>query len=135
MIEKSEIIKRFIEWTKLKARIHFTQRQVFPREREIWWVSLGQNIGVEINGKHENFERPVLVIKRYSLDAFLVGPLSSQSRDNKYCFAIKNKDVCRGDLNFSQVRSISVKRFIRKLGKVDIITFGNIKKKFAELFN
>ena len=57
-----EILKSFIEWTKLKIKIHFRKENVYFKEREIWWASLGMNIGYEENGKNETFERPTLVL-------------------------------------------------------------------------
>jgi len=53
-----EILKIFVSWTKLKVRIHLSERVVYPKVRGIWWASLGQNIGVETNGKNNKFERP-----------------------------------------------------------------------------
>ncbi|MFH1253217.1 MAG: type II toxin-antitoxin system PemK/MazF family toxin [Candidatus Uhrbacteria bacterium] len=133
MLEQKEILERFVGWTKLKIKIHFSQRRIFPKEREIWWVSLGQNIGVEINGKNENFERPVLVVKKYSLDSVLVLPISSRSRDNQYCFDFINNNK-NGSINFSQVKSISTKRFIRRLDKMDSVVYQKIKEKLKETF-
>jgi len=62
-----ERILQFIAWSKLKVRLHIKpDNGVYFREREIWWASLGANIGYEQDGKHENFERPVLVLKKFS---------------------------------------------------------------------
>ena len=56
------IIQSFADWARLKLRIHLYKNldSVYFRERQIWWASVGQNIGVESNGKNANFERPVL---------------------------------------------------------------------------
>ena len=37
-----EILKTFVSWTKLKVKIHLSEKQIYPRVRGIWWVSLGQ---------------------------------------------------------------------------------------------
>ena len=63
---KKSILKIFVAWTKLKVMVHFSEREIYPKTREIWWASLGQNIGVEINGKNDNFERPVVIIKVFN---------------------------------------------------------------------
>lgn len=74
------ILQKFIAWTKLKARIHVSEKIIYPKRREIWWASLGQNIGVEINGKNNNFERPVLVIRVFNKNSVLVLPISSTEK-------------------------------------------------------
>ncbi|MEK9183120.1 MAG: hypothetical protein AAB849_01275 [Patescibacteria group bacterium] len=54
-----EVALKFIEWTKIKIRIHISERVIYFREGEIWWASLGINIGHEQDGKNQNFERPI----------------------------------------------------------------------------
>ena len=60
----NKYFKKFSDWTKLKIRIHSRRKKVYFKEREIWWVSLGVNIGHEQDGKNIRFERPVLILKR-----------------------------------------------------------------------
>ena len=59
-----ELIQIFANWTKLKIRIHASEsnRNVYFKEGQIWWASIGQNIGVEANGKNKNYERPVIMM-------------------------------------------------------------------------
>ncbi len=133
MEEVNNLAQRFIAWTKLKIRIHIAERKLYPREREIWWVSLGQNIGVEANGKNERFERPVLVLKRYHDDACLVLPLSSKVKTGSYYFGFKNQNGIMTVANFSQIRSISTKRFIRMIGRMNIENFKEVKNRFKIL--
>lgn len=58
--------QKFVDWTKLKIATHFSNKNVYFREGEIWWVSIGQNIGNEQNGKNTNFERSVLIFKKFN---------------------------------------------------------------------
>ena len=51
--------KRFPEWMKLKEKLHRIGRIRTIHEGEVWWAAVGENIGVEINGKNEGFTRPV----------------------------------------------------------------------------
>jgi len=60
------------EWNKLKKDL--SDRPFQPpnfKEREIWWISAGQNIGTELYGKGSDFSRPVIVIKKFGWDLFL----------------------------------------------------------------
>jgi len=55
--------KRFSEWIERKERIHDVGRLPAISEREVWWVAVGENVGIEINGKSGRFSRPVLIYK------------------------------------------------------------------------
>jgi hypothetical protein len=73
-----KFLVQFVEWTKLKIRIHCLEKVPrYFKERGIWWTSLGVNIGHEQNGKNEKFERPVLVLKRFNEYLLWVLPLTS----------------------------------------------------------
>jgi len=128
-----ELVEVFAHWTKAKIHIHASDIRNFPRERQIWWASLGQNIGVEINGKNEIFERPVLVIKRYNDQFSLIVPISSKIKEGKYYFQFTNYRGERNAIILSQIRAISNKRFIRKIGKLNSADYEDVKVKVKEL--
>ena len=66
-ITKKQYLIKFIEWAKLKIRIHVSEEEpVYFKEKDIWWASLGANIGHEQDGKNESFERPILVLKKFN---------------------------------------------------------------------
>ncbi|MFA6269653.1 MAG: type II toxin-antitoxin system PemK/MazF family toxin [Candidatus Paceibacterota bacterium] len=123
-----EILKIFVSWTKLKVKIHLSEREVYPKIRGIWWVSLGQNIGVETNGKNDKFERPVVVIKVFNNSSVLVAPISSIVKENKYCIKFINEDKEENIIKMSQIRSISTKRFVRYVGELKIDDFEKVKR-------
>lgn len=128
-----ELVEIFAYWTKAKIHIHVSDIKNFPRERQIWWASLGQNIGVEVNGKNEMFERPVLVVKRYNDQFSLVVPVSSKVKEGKYYFPFINHQGEQNVIILSQLRAISNKRFIRKIGKLNSMDYGRIKVQLKEL--
>ena len=41
-------------------------------EGEIWWVRLGVNVGYEIDGKSSDFSRPVIIIKKSSVQVHVM---------------------------------------------------------------
>jgi mRNA interferase MazF len=114
-----EILKIFVSWTKLKVKIHVSLSEVYPKVREIWWASLGQNIGVEINGKNEKFERPVVVVKIFNTLGVLVAPISSTIKKGEYFIEFKNYEGEKNIINMSQIRSISNKRLLRNVGELN----------------
>ena len=62
--EKKHIQKDFDKWNEKKKQIDAKGCGPFFHEREIWWSSLGFNVGFEQDGKGEKFGRPVLVFKQ-----------------------------------------------------------------------
>ena len=56
--------KRFNEWIRIKEKLHQVGRTPHNLEGEIWWSAVGENVGVEINGKGDVFSRPVLIMKK-----------------------------------------------------------------------
>ena len=52
--------KDFDRWNEKKKHVEATERIFYVKEREIWWCMLGVNVGREIDGKNDVFERPVL---------------------------------------------------------------------------
>ena len=117
--------KDFDRWNKKKKHLDQGVFKNFVHEREVWWCALGLNIGVESDGKHVNFERPVLVIRKFSREAVLVVPLTTRIKPNPYYVVDSHKD---GDFAamISQVRLISTKRLLRKIYKMDESVFEKI---------
>jgi mRNA interferase MazF len=126
------VVREFINWTKLKVRLHVSEKVIFTKEKEIWWACLGQNIGVEINGKNQSFERPVLVIKSYNKNATLILPISSKVSTGKFHILFTNHNGEQNIVNLSQLKVISNKRFIRKIGKMNDADYIRIKKELKE---
>lgn len=53
-------MKQFDAWGVLKKEVNEKRPMFYVKEREIWYVHLGQNIGFEEDGKGLDFKRPVL---------------------------------------------------------------------------
>jgi mRNA-degrading endonuclease toxin of MazEF toxin-antitoxin module len=120
-----EIIK-IIDWCGIKVQLQASNITLFPYRKEIWWASLGQNIGVEINGKNNRYERPVLVIKVFNSDSLLIAPITSNVNKKVYAFPFTNLDRETNYVRISQMRTISSKRLIRKVGEMSDTEFENI---------
>lgn len=124
-----EYLKKFVTWTKLKVRLHLSKTKIYFKEREIWWASLGANIGYEQNGKHETFERPVLILKIFNRHILWIVPLTRSEKDgNKYYFQLEQN----GEDSFvilSQLKVISSKRLFRKMRTIRWNEFKEIKKR------
>ena len=125
--------KDFDGWIKVKEELHIEGIFRSIKEGEIWWCSVGENIGVEINGKRELFLRPVLVMKKLSRFGFMAIPLTSKKHEGPWYveFIFKNKEQYA---NLSQARMLSVYRLCRKMGTVPQSDLELIKEGFRKLF-
>lgn len=77
------------QWNKIKIEIQLTTNKssLYFREKEVWWASLGANLGHEEDGKNKKFERPVLILRKFNKHLMLVIPLTSKIKENnKYYF-------------------------------------------------
>ncbi|MEX2410079.1 MAG: type II toxin-antitoxin system PemK/MazF family toxin [Candidatus Paceibacterota bacterium] len=119
----------FFKWNKLKIEINNKSKiNFYFYEREVWWASLGKNIGFEQNGKNKTFERPVLIIKKFNKNVLWIIPFTSTLKSNKYYHNLKhNKESY--SLILSQIRLISSKRLTRKIRRVPKKEFKIIKDK------
>lgn len=115
-MHNNNIILKFSQWTKLKIKLHISKQSgVYFRDKEIWWASLGVNIGFEQDGKHENFERPILVLKKFNQYVLWALPLTSKNKVGKYYHQFQYKGK-KFTVILSQLRLISSKRLLRRIG-------------------
>ncbi|MES2023693.1 MAG: type II toxin-antitoxin system PemK/MazF family toxin [Patescibacteria group bacterium] len=124
--------KDFDKWNKEKRSLDTKENFPYANEREIWWCSLGVNVGSEIDGKNDNFERPIVVLKVYNKDMLLVLPLSTKYKNNPFYFKISISDGKHSYAILSQMRIISSKRLIRKIERLPENSFGEIIKAYKD---
>ena len=121
--------KDFFGWCKKKESLHNVSIEKTPyfHDRELWWAAIGVNIGFEQDGKNEHFERPVLVLRKFNKHLLLIVPQTSKSKEGKFFYKIV-RDKKEYFLVLSQIRVISSKRLLRKLGMISEQDFENVKK-------
>ncbi len=127
--------KDFWTWHTLKSRIHAKEREVLFHAQEVWWCSLGANVGVEADGKHTLFERPVIIFRKLNSDMFWGLPLTSKEKQSQaFYFRLfllgKNQIVL-----LSQMRVLSSKRLIRRLTKLSDTEFLSLNTKMLAYIN
>ncbi len=126
-------MKDFNIWNKEKTHLENTAHDnlVF-HEREIWWCSIGVNLGDEQDGKNDFFERPVLVLKKFNNKIAWVLPMSSKDKIGLYYHNIQH-DGKTFSIILSQLRLVSVKRFRRFIRKISPYQFSLIQDKLLNL--
>jgi mRNA interferase MazF len=125
-------MKDFDSWNEKKKINNEKPPIVGVHEREVWWVSLGLNIGIETDGKNEEFERPVLVLKRFNIEMIWILPITSQVKSTSFHenFTLQGKGYYAA---LTQIRTVSTRRLLRKSGTIPKKDFRNIRKRVMSL--
>jgi len=132
---ESEIVKEkniYNVWNEKKKIIESSKNLVTFEERQVVFVNMGKNIGVEQDGKGADFLRPVLIYKKFNDHQFLGFPLTSQEKSGKFYVKIKHN----GKISFailSQIKTISAKRIKYKRSKIGSQNFKEVHEKFVKL--
>ncbi|MFA5233754.1 MAG: type II toxin-antitoxin system PemK/MazF family toxin [Sulfurimonas sp.] len=126
-------MKNFDDWNTLKQITESKKQRVYFKERDIFWLKLGENIGHEQNGKGEKFQRPVLVVRKYTNEIFLGVPLSTTMRDGSFFFQFQFLDDKISTALLVQNRLFSSKRLMKKIGKISEVDFVKLKSKLKDL--
>ena len=135
-MEKEEIVQKYNEWNLKKQKINFSERPldelIYFKEGDVWWCSIGMNVGSESFGKGKNFRRPVLVIKKLSADLCVALPITSQQKIGTWF-----EDVLLNGENryvmLYQIRTLNKKRFTIKIGELEDNDFKKVKEKLKTL--
>ena len=127
--EKAEL---FDKWNQQKQMLDMNKRKIFFKEGEIWWCSIGMNIGNETYGKGDSFMRPVVILKKLTQDSCVVLPITTQSQIGTWYFNIDSYKLKRLVM-MHQIRFISTNRLDRRQAEIPEAEFAKLKKSVAQL--
>ncbi len=102
--------KKFNEWNQCKKSLDVLANAPDCHEREIWWCSIGVNVGSEQLSQTSDFSRPVLVVRKFTRDIFWGIPLTTKTKD----------------INFRMRFSYDRKRLVRKIAVMPKVDFANL---------
>ena len=125
--------KDFQEWHTQKSDIHENKVRANFHEREVWFSSLGANIGFEQDGRGDKFLRPVIVLKKFNNEVLWCLPLTKTEKKGKYYFSFPLNDKEISTAILSQIRLIDSKRLQYKIGDMAKKDFDEIKEKLKQL--
>jgi len=113
------IIKRFLEWVGCKEKLH-AQTHLPPlfKEGEIWWCYMGENVGIEMNGKGEKFTRPIFIFKKYDRYSFLGLPLTTKSKIGTWYVSVRFDEKDQIAV-LAQGRTFDYRRLKEKIGELE----------------
>ncbi len=112
----NKIIETFQSWFRLKVHLHTLQSEKLFKDGEIWWCSVGMNIGEEIFGKGIRFERPILILKKFTKNSFLGLPLTTKNKAGSWYTEV----IIQG---------------VRRIGTVSSKEFQSIKQCFVDFYS
>ncbi len=128
--------KDYTNWHKKKTEIeHTSDVRIFFHEREVWWCSMGSNVGFEQDGKGTEFARPVFVFKKFNKEVFWAIPISTKIKTTKFYTQININDGIDRVAIISQLRLTDAKRLIDKIGVVNEENYKDIQKAVISLCN
>ncbi len=119
--------KDFDTWNSTKKQINNKVFKSYVHAREIWWCSLGINVGDEEDGKNDLFERPVLIIKKFNQRIVLAVPLTTKIKGNPYYFSFIH-DGTTFSVILSQIRLLSTSRLSRRIRTINQTLFNQIRE-------
>ena len=101
-------MSNFDKWNEIKKQTHKENILVGFKDRDIFYIKMGQNIGFEQNGKGNEFVRPIIILKKF------------------------NKEIENIAL-LSQMRLYSTNRLLNKIGVINKEDCEKLKVKFKSL--
>lgn len=122
------MLKNFLNWIKLKERLHCgNHKPPYFKDREIWWCSIGENVGNEINGKNSLFSRPVLIIRKLDRYSFLGVPLTTNKKTGSWYVRITHGNN-KSTAVISQIRNFDYRRLDKMMATLDEKDFSKVLK-------
>ena len=130
--------KDFEKWHKKKTDIDNSSKRLFFHEREVWFCSIGMNIGYEQDGSGNDFIRPVVIIRKFNNEIFWGVPLTKtrkkiKKQSEKFYYKFSFLENVASVAILSQIRLVDAKRLIRHIGTMKEENFSELTKKLKDL--
>ena len=111
------IVKNYQKWMIVKSKINNSKKIRRINEGDVLWAAIGENVGVEIDGKSDKYSRPVVVLKKHSNLCFTGIPLTSQLHEGTWYshFIFQGK---RQTAVLIQTKLMDVRRVYSRIGEL-----------------
>ena len=126
-------MKKFDEWNLQKKKLDYGLIKLY-KAREIWWCSLGVNVGYEQDGSGDNFHRPVVILKGFSKQVCLIVPLTTSIKTNPYHLSLGRINERDSYAIISQIKLIDTRRLVDKVGMLNQDKFSELKNAVKNMF-
>jgi mRNA interferase MazF len=125
--------KDFEKWHTRKTWVNNEKPRVFFHERDVWWCSIGSNVGFEQDGKGSQFSRPVLIFKKFNNEVFWALPFTTRNKTGKFYSPANITNLGRQTVVLSQLRLVDAKRLLTKMGTINKEDYVGIQKAIITL--
>ena len=125
--------KDFKKWHNKKSTVDEVKARPFFHEREIWYCTLGINVGFEQDGGGKDFLRPVVIFRKFNNEIFWAIPLTHTQKETKYYFKFNFQSNLSSRAILAQIRIIDARRLDHKIGDISMVDFEKLIKKFKDL--
>ena len=119
---------KYDKWNRVKKELNNKKEIIQFYQGNIYFMSIGQNIGSESYGKGDYSLRPVLVYKKLSKTLFLGIPLTTKYKEGSFYFTFNYKKGISSTVMLNQMRVYDIRRSKYLSGKIN----KNIYKKLEE---
>ena len=129
---------KYNNWNEIKKSVENENLFVGFKDRDIFYMKMGKNIGYEQDGKGDNFVRPIVIVKGFNKDIFFGIPLSTKIKEGRYYYKFefqKKNELITNIALLSQMRLFSTKRLLNKIGMMSKEDFVKMKNKFKSLID
>ena len=124
--------KEFDKWNEKKKEINSKKQKFYVKQREIWSVRMWKNVWFEEDWKWEDFERPVLVLKKIWI-MYLCIAMTTKWKNNDFYYKLWDTKESSYVI-LSQVKLFDLKRFHYKIRTLAKSEFLEIQKRLKTLW-
>ena len=117
--------KDFDRWNGKKKVLDLKINGAHCHKREIWWCSIGVNVGSEQHSQTGDFGRPVVVVRQFTKDIFLGVPLTTKIMNLPFRVRFTLGEV-ENDALILQMRVYDRKRLVRQIGIMPSDSFARL---------
>ncbi|MBI2476078.1 MAG: type II toxin-antitoxin system PemK/MazF family toxin [Candidatus Taylorbacteria bacterium] len=123
--------KDFQKWHTKKELLDKEKNRPLFNEQEVWFCSLGANVGSEQNGVGGEFLRPVVIVKKFNTEIFWGIPTTKKEREGDFYFYFSFQENDFTTAILSQIRLIDAKRLSHQIGRMRRNDFKEMKKRLT----
>ena len=124
----------YLGWHNIKETINDTDHELFFREREVWWCSLGANIGSEQDGTGAKFLRPIIVFKKFNTHVFWGIPTTTKPKESGLQIPVNTQSNQKQSYAIiSQLKLLDRKRLVDKIGHISKKDYSDIQKAIIKI--
>lgn len=128
--------KDFSKWFEVKTTVNNQPpgNKFYYYEKEVWWLSVGLNVGFEEDGKGSDYIRPVLVLRKFNKSMFWGIPLSTTPNRGRYYYPFTISGNKIGSVAIlSQLKNFDSNRLVKKEGVIGDKDYEEIQKRISEI--